>query len=123
MYERVIRNGHDQVDKIDNAKEQEDLRNKLGEAEAKWKSLIQKYKEHSADIDRLYPLSQKYNEDAVTFSVWLEKTEKKKTDLESRPLYPNEDDLARQRKENEVGSEIPLYSVFCLGVSLISLLL
>ena len=123
MFDRVIRNGHDQVDKIENAKEQEDLRNKLSEAETKWRSLIQKYKEHSADIDRLYPLSQKYSEDAVTFSIWLEKTEKKKTDLENEPLYPNENDLERQRKESEVCSELPLYFASCVSVSSVSVLL
>ena len=102
VLERVVRNGSDQVKELEHGKEQDDLRNKLSEAEAKWKSLKQRYDDDSRDIEQLYPFSQKYDDDAVTFSIWLERTEKRKADLENQPLLPNESDLKKQRKDSEV---------------------
>ena len=87
---------------MENDRERDNLRNKLDEAESKWKSLNQKYAERSKDLEELYPLSQKYDEEAVTFSVWLEKTEKRKTDLENQSLSPNESDLKKQRQDCKV---------------------
>lgn len=85
--------------------DKEALQNKLTEAEAKWSSVKQKCDKKCKDIDELYPLSQKYSEDAVTFSIWLDKAEKKKGDLETQPLLPNENDLKKQRKDTEVNKD------------------
>ena len=104
MFERVVRNGHARVDSLEQGKEQDSLRDKINEAETRWATLKEKCDENCKDVDKLYPYSQKYSDEAVTFSIWLEKAEKKKDDLESQPLLPNENDLKKQRKDTEVSS-------------------
>ena len=91
--------------------EQDTLRGRLNEAETKWTSLKEKCDENGKNIARLYPLSQKYNDEALTFSVWLEKTEKKKDVMEKQPLLSNENDIKKQRKDIEVCAQICFFCI------------
>ena len=102
VFERIIRNGQDRVDDLEPGKERDALEQKLDDAEKQWNDVKTKSEKKTKDIERLHPRSKKYKDDSVTFSVWLEKAEKKKDDIEKQPLLSHEYGLKKQLKDTEV---------------------
>ena len=102
MFERIVRDGQDLAEKIEPGPERESLEKRLDEAEGRWTALKTRSDNRKEDIDKLYPVSKKYADDAVLFSVWLNKAEKKKEELEDEPLATDKNAHKRQEKNFEV---------------------
>ncbi len=103
VYDKINRNGRDLAEKLEPGAERDDLEKRLDEAEERWTDLKKRSDKRKEDIDQLYPLSKRYSDDAVLFSVWLDKAEKKKEDIEKQPLKTDKNALKKQEKDLEVG--------------------
>ena len=102
VFERIIRNGQDRIDDSEPGTERDALEQKLDDAEKQWNDVKTRSEKKTKDIERLHPRSKKYKDDSVSFSVWLEKAEKKKDDIEKQPLLSDENGLKKQLKDTEV---------------------
>ena len=106
-----MRDGRERSNQCGPGEQRDSLNAKLNEAEKRWSDVRRANDLKCRDIDALHSHSKKYSDEAVTFSIWLEKVEKKKNELEDQPIYCNESDLKAQRKETEVHN----FSLFYLA--------
>lgn len=100
VFERIVENGNHLLDETEPGAEKEALQQRIDDTKKKWEEVKDKSYKRKDDIDKLYPLAQAYNDDYVTFSVYLQDAEKRKDNL--KPVSADEEEILKQLEDIKV---------------------
>ena len=76
MFERIVQNGDSLLDEAEEGPEKEALRERLEVINEQWNDIKSQTQTRKEYIDKLYPLCEKFNDNYVLFSVFLEDSQK-----------------------------------------------